>query len=288
MTCAPPSLAQWQLSGRRFSFRGHSIFYQRAGKGVPLLLVHGFPTAGWDYHKLWPDLIDACDVVVPDLLGFGFSAKPRGHRYDIREQADLCLALLRELDIKRCHLLCHDYGDTVGQELLARHAQQQTPELLSVCMLNGGLFPETHRPRPFQKLLASPLGPLIVRLSGPQHFDRGMRNVFGPQTPPSRAELDAFWSLLLHDDGRAALPSLIGYMEQRRVHRARWVSALLDTRVKLRVINGVLDPVSGEHMLQRLLMLKPDADVVRLNVGHYPQIEAADQVLAAWLAFARV
>ena len=113
-----------------------------------------------------------------------------------------------------------------------------------------------------------------------------MRAVFGPASQPSTEELDAFWTLLEHGGGRRALPSLIGYMAQRRVLRERWVGALLETRVRLRVIDGVLDPVSGEHMLQRLLTLKPDADVVRLEVGHYPQIEAPERVLSAWLSFA--
>jgi pimeloyl-ACP methyl ester carboxylesterase len=286
MSMRPPSLAEWQSSGRHFSFRGHEIFFQRAGSGVPLLLVHGFPTASWDYYKLWPRLIESCDVIAPDLLGFGFSPKPRRHPYDIGEQAELCVALLRALGVERCHLLCHDYGDTVGQELLARHAERATPELLSVCMLNGGLFPEVHRPRFIQTLLASALGPLIARLTDRRAFERSMRNIFGPDTPPSPEELDGFWSLLSHGGGRYVTPALISYMAQRRARRERWVGALLQTRVKLRLINGVLDPVSGEHMARRLLELKPDADVVRLNVGHYPQIEAPEQVLAAWQAFA--
>jgi pimeloyl-ACP methyl ester carboxylesterase len=286
VSARPPSLAAWRSTGRSFSFRGHHIFYQRAGRGVPLLLVHGFPTAGWDYYKLWPQLIEAYDVIVPDLLGFGFSAKPRGHGYDVREQAELCLALLHTLEVERCHLLCHDYGDSVGQELLARHAAGETPELLSVCMLNGGLFPEAHRPRPIQTLMASPLGPLIARLSSRRSFERNLRRIFGPETPPSPEEIDGFWSLLEHAHGRLVLPSLLGYMAQRRALRERWVGALLQTRVKLRVIDGVLDPISGEHMVQRLLELKPEADVVRLNVGHYPQVEAPEQVLAAWQAFA--
>ncbi len=36
------------------------------------------------------------------------------------EQADIVEKLLQELKVKRVHVLAHDYGDTVGQEMLAR------------------------------------------------------------------------------------------------------------------------------------------------------------------------
>jgi pimeloyl-ACP methyl ester carboxylesterase len=48
------------------------------------------------------------------MLGFGFSDKPRRHRYSIHEQATLHEALMASLDVPRAHLLAHDYGDSVG------------------------------------------------------------------------------------------------------------------------------------------------------------------------------
>jgi pimeloyl-ACP methyl ester carboxylesterase len=71
-------------------------------------------------------------VTAPDLLGFGFSSKPKQHRYGIREQADLCESLCLGLGIRRCHVFCHDYGDTVAQELLARQHDEDGPHLIYV------------------------------------------------------------------------------------------------------------------------------------------------------------
>ena len=46
------------------------------------------------------------------------------------------------------------------------------------------------------------------------------------------------------------------------------------------------DPISGAHMVDHLLALRPGTRVVRLpDVGHYPQVEAPADVLAAYLAF---
>jgi pimeloyl-ACP methyl ester carboxylesterase len=276
-----PSIEAWRAAGSSFDFRGHRVFYRREGSGPPLLLVHGYPTASWDWAKIWPGLTARFDVIAPDMLGFGFSAKPRGHGYSIAEQADLHLALLDWLGIGDVHALVHDYGVTVGQELLARGGRLQ-----SIAFLNGGLFPETHRPRRIQRLLASPIGPWVARLSTERSFCRSFAAIFGPHTKPTPEELHAFWQLASRDDGMRALAGLIGYMAERVAHRERWVGALVDAKLPLIAINGVHDPVSGAHMIARLLELRPSTKVVRLEVGHYPQVEAPDDVLAAYLAFA--
>jgi pimeloyl-ACP methyl ester carboxylesterase len=275
----------WRSAGSYFSFRAHRIFYRRAGGGTPLLLVHGYPTSSWDWARIWGTLADRFDVIAADMLGFGESDKPRGHRYTIAEQADLQLALLDRLGVRACHALVHDYGDTVGQELLARVHEGMSVRLHSIAFLNGGLFPETHRARPIQRLLASPLGPWVSRLSSRRTFASSLRAVFGPRTQPTDEDLDGFWQLAAKRDGMLALAGLIAYMRERRDLRERWVGALVDARLPLLVIDGVLDPVSGAHMVERLEQLRPGTEIVRLPVGHYPQVEAPDAVLDAYLRF---
>ena len=129
----------------------------------PLLLIHGYPTASYDWVRVWPRLAARHSLYALDLLGFGRSEKPRDTDYPIELQADLCMALLDDRGVGNAHVLAHDYGDTVAQELLAREREGQL-RIASMAFLNGGLFPETHRARPIQKLLANPLlGPLLAR-----------------------------------------------------------------------------------------------------------------------------
>ncbi|HET7844343.1 MAG TPA: alpha/beta fold hydrolase, partial [Xanthomonadales bacterium] len=143
-------LDDWRKGGdTRFRFRGHPIFTRKGGDAdaPALLLVHGFPTASWDWAALWSALARTHRVVALDLLGFGFSAKPRGHAYSVVEQAALCESLLRDLGLREYRVLAHDLGDSVAQELLARRIDGgDRPRLDGVVFLNGGLFPETHRP----------------------------------------------------------------------------------------------------------------------------------------------
>lgn len=287
MTALPGiELDDWRAQGRGFSFNGRAIRYWVAGEGEPLLLIHGFPTASWDWHYLWRPLAARYRVIACDMLGFGYSAKPRGHVYNLLEQADLQQALLAHLGINEpVHLLAHDYGDSVAQELIARH-QDNRLQLASCVFLNGGLFPETHRPVLTQKLLLSPLGPLLGRLFSRTKLKANLDKVFGPQTPPSERDLDAFWALIQHNGGSAVMHRLIRYILDRRVNRERWVLAMQETPLPMRVIDGALDPISGAHMVARYRELIANPDTVLLEaIGHYPQTEAPAEVLAHYLEF---
>jgi pimeloyl-ACP methyl ester carboxylesterase len=197
--------------------------------------------------------------------------------------ADQAEAVLARLGVVRVHVLAHDLGDTVAQELLARQDAPSSPRIVSACLLNGGLFPEAHHALATQKLLASPLGPLVARLGGYRAFARAMRRIWGTH-PVSDAELRAMWRLVTEHDGPAVMPKLIGYLAERRAHRSRWVGALVAARAPLRFIDGLVDPISGADMVARYRELVPRPDIVELpGVGHYPQLEAPGDVAAAIL-----
>jgi pimeloyl-ACP methyl ester carboxylesterase len=286
MPLAEIPLSVWRKRSQTFDFQGRTIRYWVAGQGEPLLLIHGFPTASWDWHYLWQPLAQRNLVIACDMLGFGDSAKPLDHGYCLLEQADLQQALLAHLRVEQpVHVLAHDYGDSVAQELLARHYEGRF-HMASCVFLNGGLFPETHRPALVQKLLLSPLGWMIGRAFGRNALANSFNQIFGPDTRPSESALDDFWSLIDCHGGTRILHKLIGYLPQRRRLRERWVAAMQQGQVPLRVIDGEIDPISGAHMVERYHQLVPHADTVLLaNIGHYPHIEAPLQVLKHYLAF---
>lgn len=282
--------AEWRAAGEYFRWNGHSIFYRTQGSGErALLLIHGFPTASWDFDRLWPELCKRYDCVIAlDMLGFGFSDKPREHLYSMVEQTDIHEALLAKLGVRHIDILAHDYGVSIVQELLARDFERQSKpySIDSVTLLNGGLFPETHRMTGTQRLLRSPLGGLLTRFMNERQFGKSFSVVFGPKTKPSAAELHDFWSLINYNNGSRIMHLLIAYISERRFNRARWVEAVRRTLVPIRLINGPEDPVSGAHMVQRYRELVSNPDVVSLpGIGHYPHTEAPQQVLAAFLEF---
>lgn len=286
-TTETPTLQRWQQGGKWFSYGEHAIFSRMEGRGETVLLLHGFPTASWDWSRVWGRLSENRQVLILDMLGFGFSDKPADYPYSVIDQADLQQGWVEALGISRVHLVAHDYGCSVAQELLARDQEGELPfEIASACFFNGALFPEVHQPILIQKLLCGPLGGLVSRGFTRQVFDYNFSRLFGPDTRPDQQELNDFWQLLTYNNGRGILHRLIRYMEERRLHRHRWVGALSSAVQPMRLISGSADPVSGIAMADRYCQLVPQPDVVALQqVGHCPHYEAPEQVVDALMAF---
>ncbi|XP_027698077.1 mesoderm-specific transcript homolog protein isoform X5 [Vombatus ursinus] len=260
-----PELHSWKTSGSFFTYKGLSIFYQDSwgavGSSEIVVLLHGFPTSSYDWCKIWEGLTQRFHrVIALDFLGFGFSDKPRPHHYSIFEQASIVEGLLRHLGLQnqRVNLLSHDYGDTVAQELLYRYKHNRTGRVLinSLCLSNGGIFPETHHPTLLQKLLkdGGPMSPILTRLMNFFFFARG----------------------------------ILQYINQRKKHRDRWVGALTSVAVPLHFIYGPSDPVNPhpEFMnLYRKTLPQSTVSILDDHISHYPQLEDPMGFLNAYLNF---
>lgn len=289
----------WKAAGQTFDYLGFDVFYRvdgvPLGQGPTLLLIHGYPFNSFDWVRLWPTLRERFTLIAPDLLGLGFSAKPAHYRYSVGDHADAHEALLAHLGVTSCHVLAHDLGDSVGQELLARHEfgdwSYGPVRFESVTWLNGGLFCEAYTPRVMQKLMSgTPLGDVMRPLQGSalsrRLLEPTINEMFGPRTKPTRHALEQFHQILEFHDGKRVLHLVGRFLADRQQHRNRWVRAMRTTGVPMRLIDGPADPNSGAHMARRYAELIPDADVVMLadDIGHWPQLEAPDAVLEHFVA----
>lgn len=257
------------------------MFTRVEGSGPWCTLFHGFPTSSWDWHRVWPTLVARRRTLAFDFLGFGDSDKPADHDYTLIEQADLVLALWQRNGIARTDLVVHDYGVSVAEEILARHAEGGLGvEITSVTFLNGGIYPDLHRPQPSQVMLLDPeQGPKMADLVTAETFAMALRATYAPTRQPSDAELADAWATVSRRDGHRIGHRLIQYIRDRERHAARWVEALETTTVPRHFLWGMLDPVSGAHMAARVAEHLPDVDLVRLDdVAHWPQLEAPDVI----------
>ncbi|ORB26644.1 alpha/beta fold hydrolase [Mycolicibacterium parafortuitum] len=281
-------LQRWRDAGQYFDYLGFDIFYRCEGQGPHLLLIHGYPFNTFDWQPLWSRLTARFTVIAPDMIGMGFSAKPKAYGYSVHDHADVHEALLAHLGVQTVHVLAHDLGDSVGQELLARQVWSEhaygAPRIESVTWLNGGMFNESYTPRLLQKLMsATPLGDILGPLQGSRVSRRllepTIREMFGPDTQPTPHMMELFHQILECNDGKAVLHKVGRFIEDRYRHRNRWVRAMREARVPMRLIDGALDPNSGAHMARRYSEVIPDADVVMLDrIGHWPQLEDPDAV----------
>jgi pimeloyl-ACP methyl ester carboxylesterase len=279
------SIEQWWADGEHVSLKlgshERAIFVRKLGSGPSTTLLHGFPSSSHDWAKVAPALAERRSLLMPDFLGFGASEKPVEHDYSLHEQADLVEALWMREGIERTALVVHDYAVSVAQELLARRADGTLAvELESVCLLNGGLFPELHRPQPMQTALLDPeQGPKIGPLITEELFVAGLRPTFA-EDYDAAADSAEIWRSMNRDEGQRISHLLIRYMVDRERDGARWVAALEQTDVPLAFVWGMLDPVSGAHMAERIGERLPDAQLLALDdVAHWPQLEAPGRVL---------
>ena len=98
---------------------GVRVHYQEAGERntslPPLILIHGFASSTLVWSKVFLPLAAAgFRVIALDMLGFGYSGKPRKAEYTIGGQAKLVISLLERLGIKRATLVGSSYGGAVA------------------------------------------------------------------------------------------------------------------------------------------------------------------------------
>jgi pimeloyl-ACP methyl ester carboxylesterase len=112
---------------------GFTLVYDRAGAGVPAVLLHGWPGHRGDYRDVVPLLVEHADVVVPDLRGFGESdrhERPPREAYSAEAQAASVLGLIEELELERPVLFGYDIGSR-----LARAIATTRPEAVRALVL---------------------------------------------------------------------------------------------------------------------------------------------------------
>lgn len=283
------NLVKWKQAGNFFDYDGFPIFFRQSEAGNEILLcLHGFPTSSFDYQKIWNRLAEKFTVLAFDMIGYGFSAKPGNFDYTTFQQVDLLQALLKNLGVRKVHILAHDYGNTITQELLARQIENRLEfSIETICFLNGALFPETHRPIFAQKMLIGPLGFLFSRFIPDTIFKKNLASIFGTRTQPSADELNDFLTLFNHNGGKRIAHKLIRYMTERSKYRERWVKPLQTMTQPFLFINGSADKVSGKHLVERFREVVPlQTNIIELEkIGHFPHFEAPEIVLDKFFEF---
>jgi haloacetate dehalogenase len=104
---------------------GVALHARMAGKGAPLLLLHGHPQSHAMWHRVAPDLAKRFTVVMMDLRGYGDSGRPEADEshvaYSKREMARDAIAVMHCQGFDQFQVLAHDRGARVAHRLAADH-----------------------------------------------------------------------------------------------------------------------------------------------------------------------
>ncbi|WP_019071156.1 alpha/beta fold hydrolase [Streptomyces hokutonensis] len=255
---------------------GKKIFVAETGDGPPVLLLHGGgPGASGisNYHRNIAELANEYRVIVPDLPGYGRSAKGVDGADPFGYLADAIRALLDQLGLEKAHLVGNSYGGACALRLAL-----DTPDRVGrmVLMGPGGIGTTRALPTPGLNSLLnyySGDGPSRLKL---EKFIRTYLVFNAADVPDSL--VDARYAASIDPEVVAAPP-----LRRPKSLRALWKTDFTRDRrlarlpVPTLVLWGAADKVnrpSGGRMLAERM---PNCDLYEVaNTGHWVQFERAE------------
>lgn len=113
--------------GRSIVAAGIRTNYHDVGDGFPLLMIHGSGpgVSAWaNWRLVMPELAKRSRVIAPDMVGFGFTDRPAGQKYDMDVWVEQAVGLLDALGIERADLVGNSFGGALALALTIRHPQR--------------------------------------------------------------------------------------------------------------------------------------------------------------------
>ncbi len=253
------------------------------GEGRPVLLQHGNPTWGFLYRKVVAALAGApLRLVVPDLVGLGFSDKPEAEAHTLDNHARWLGALLDELKLDELVFVAHDWGGPIGLRALG-----DRPRLLKgLVVLNTVVSPPRpgFRPSAFHRLARVPIvSTLLFRgLGFPQ---RALHRVQGDRAS-IRGDVARAYTFPLRGWSRNAAPLALARMVPNSMSHpsieplGRCQQVVEGFAGPAAIVWGDRDPILGRvrSWIEKLL---PRARVTRTDAGHFLQEEVPGEIAAA-------
>ena len=253
-----------------------------------ILCVHGNPTWSYYYRGVAQWFTGDYRVIAVDHLGCGHSDKPSQAEFDYRlvNHQDNLVALIEQLDLKRVHLLAHDWGGAIGLGSLVRTKSRFD----SIMLLNTGAFPPPYIPLRIASCRIPMVGSAAIR--GLNLFARAAISM-----AMSRSKMDATVAreLLSPYDSwvnRVAIDAFVRDIPMSPKHATH--QTLVDLEQALPSLSdlpallvwGMKDWCFRPECLRRFESAWPDATSVEISdAGHYVLEDAPEETLSAIKSF---
>ncbi len=128
--------AQTQIKDRFANVNGVKLHYLVAGKGDPVILLHGYAQNSHMWRPLMAVLAKTHTIIAPDLRGFGQSSKPMTG-FDKKTMAQDVHALASSLGLRRVVIVGHDIGLMVAYAYAAQYPNEVDRIVLMDAFLPG-------------------------------------------------------------------------------------------------------------------------------------------------------
>jgi len=257
---------------------GLPVSILEAGRGDPVLLLHGLGATKTSFLPTLIDLSKDHRVIAPDLLGHGDTAKPLV-RYDAPTFAKFVTSLMDALGIERADLIGNSMGGRISLEV-AMTSPERVRSLTLLCPAVA--FLKRRGAVPFVRALRPELGILPHRLPH-RLVVRSIRQMFSqPDRLPAswyEAGADEFLRVFRTPRGRAALYASMRniYLDEPMGERGFWVR-LERMQLPSMFVWGARDrlvPAAFDRHVRRVL--PSAASHVLDDCGHVPQFELPER-----------
>ncbi len=266
---------------------GHDVSYRRAGDPAAesILLIHGLAGSSKTWDATIEDLAAEYDVIAPDLLGHGESAKPRGD-YSLGAFASGLRDMLAMLDVASVTVVGHSFGGGVAMQLA-----YQFPHLIDRLVLvgSGGLGREVS---PLLRMLALPGAEYLLPLGIPGFVVDRASNVgrFLGRRNIRSERLGEMWrayaSLAGAENRRAFVKTMRGVIEPGGQTVSATDRLYLAARVPMMIVWGDKDGVIPvEHGIRAHESIENSRLEILEGVGHFPHVEAPETFTSSLLDF---
>ena len=262
--------------------RGHEIAFLREGTGEPVLLLHGITT----YSVLWRDVIPLLaprfDVVAPDLLGCGRSAKPLDTPYSLANHALIMAELVASLGAGPVHVVGHDLGGGIAQLLAVR-----SPELVRSLTLVNTVGYDLWPVQPITALRIPILSQIVLAALEAGAFGLVVRRGLHHAERATPELLDALLAPLRTREGRRGLVHFARSLDNADLMAI--APELPKLTVPVTILWGMSDPYLPFEIASRLHRAIPGSRLLRVDTaGHYLPFDEPGTVAAVLLETARL
>jgi pimeloyl-ACP methyl ester carboxylesterase len=248
----------------------------------PVVLLHGFGASGYSWRHTFPTLAEHTRVLVPDLMGFGYSERVARPEYTLRRHADLVAGFLQALGVERAIVVGNSMGGAVALQLAIRRPACVAALVVVDAAMGGG---ETRRPPPAvaSLLFGGPLGPAFIYFTfgNPRFLRRAVALSYANPDRFSPLVAEGYQTPLRVRGTAAALVAMtVSPMDDDLPEAIQQITA------PTLIIWGEQDRLIPVRVSEELHRLIPHSRLHRLpNCGHLPQEECPAEFNAALLAF---
>jgi len=275
---------QVRIQDRFANVAGLRLHYLVAGKGDPVLLLHGYAENSHMWRPLMAQLANSHTVIAPDLRGFGKSSKPTTG-YDKKTMAQDIHALVQSLGYPRETVVGHDIGLMVAYAYAAQYPNEIERIVLMDAFLPGvGDWKTVWLLRDLWHFHFYGETPLKLVAGRERIYFEHFWNDFAadPKHSVSEADRQFYARSYAQPGGMRAGFEVFRNFEQDAKDFAHFAETKLT--MPMLVLTG--EKASGEFLIEQARLVDTNVEgVVIKGKGHWLMEEAPQQVIPQLVAF---